>query len=816
MKKKFLALLLVAVMVISLMPTTAFASFSSSQTQTDCEKYGSHYWSETPIVTAKAATCCEKGYEYDVYSCQDCDKGFAYSYGGVLKEIASPDAVAIAPYGPHTYEDGCTATKPEATLPCKHVVSKAHKVEAVEPTCCKPGNSEHYICEVCDSLYFIEGETIVALEEEWVYVEATGRDHTYEDGCTATKPLEVAKLPCGHPVMDAEHKEAKAPTCCEAGHHEFYACQKCPGLYIKDDEFIAVKSADLVVEATEEHTYKAPCKAVKPLEVAKLPCGHPVMDAEHKEAKAPTCCEAGHHEFYACQKCPGLYIKDDEFIAVKSADLVVEATEEHTYEVVKEQAPTCFEAGYVWKKCSVCGWEKNHEQGAATGKHVYETVKEEKATCTEPGYVWQECTTPGCDWEKNFETPALGTEHGDTFTFTVEANCTDKGVVKTYCQVCEALLSSEELPTNDNHFFYNGKCMKCGESEKCLHESGATYTFTKEANCSEEGVVETYCKDCEALLSSETLEKNGNHFFYNGVCQLCGAKDECKHDYVVVREQAADCTNPAYKWYKCSICGNEKNGEEGAADPKAHDYKVVKELAPTCIEAGYVWKKCSICGNEKNHEQGAATGVHTYEVVKELAPTCVEAGYVWKECSVCGWEKNHEQGEATGVHTWKKDVTEATCTEPGLIQPYCEICGAKSPLSAQTPALGHEVKDGKCTRCDYVEPTKPTEPEETTKPSEPEETTKPTEPEETTKPTEPEATTKPTEPEATTKPTEKPTEAPTEAPTTKPAETTKPADPALDNVPKTGDNTGMILATMTTIALLSAMAFVFGKKRSVR
>ena len=56
----------------------------------------------------------------------------------------------------------------------------------------------------------------------------------------------------------------------------------------------------------------------------------------------------------------------------------------------------------------------------------------------------------------------------------------------------------------------------------------------------------------------------------------------------------------------------------------------------------------------------------------------------------------------------------------------------------------------------------------------------------------------PTEPE---EPTEEPTE--------------EPADPELDDVPKTGDNSFVILAVMTGIAFVSAMAFVFIKKRSV-
>ena len=41
-------------------------------------------------------------------------------------------------------------------------------------------------------------------------------------------------------------------------------------------------------------------------------------------------------------------------------------------------------------------------------------------------------------------------------------------------------------------------------------------------------------------------------------------------------------------------------------------------------------------------------------------------------------------------------------------------------------------------------------------------------------------------------------------------------DKDLDEVPKTGDNSGMILAAMTGVAMLSAVAYVVGKKRSVR
>ena len=49
---------------------------------------------------------------------------------------------------------------------------------------------------------------------------------------------------------------------------------------------------------------------------------------------------------------------------------------DHDYEVVKEYPATCIESGYVWEKCSKCGWEYNHETPAVGGEHEYEVVKE--------------------------------------------------------------------------------------------------------------------------------------------------------------------------------------------------------------------------------------------------------------------------------------------------------------------------------------------------------------------------------------------------------------------------------------------------------
>ena len=98
---------------------------------------------------------------------------------------------------------------------------------------------------------------------------------------------------------------------------------------------------------------------------------------------------------------------------------------------------------------------------------------------------------------------------------------------------------------------------------------------------------------------------------------------------------------------------------------------VTKEA--TCTEAGEKTSVCTVCG---------------FELTEEIAAL----GHNWEngKCSRCGIECAHEYGEAVVTK-------EPTCTEAGEKTSTCGICGAKKTESAA--ALGHNWKDGTCTRC---------------------------------------------------------------------------------------------------------------------
>lgn len=138
----------------------------------------------------------------------------------------------------------------------------------------------------------------------------------------------------------------------------------------------------------------------------------------------------------------------------------------------------------------------------------------------------------------------------------------------------------------------------------------------------------------------------------------------------------ATCTNPE----TCKECG-ETQGEA-----LGHKWQEA-----TCEKA----KTCSMCGET----QGEALG-HKWQEA-----TCEKA----KICSVCGKEDGKPLGHDYVGGNCTEDAKCSRCGDlrkaPGhifaeatcLLPKTCNICGEQ-----EGRALGHDLKSGKCTRCDYT------------------------------------------------------------------------------------------------------------------
>ncbi|MBO5702686.1 MAG: leucine-rich repeat domain-containing protein [Clostridia bacterium] len=73
-------------------------------------------------------------------------------------------------------------------------------------------------------------------------------------------------------------------------------------------------------------------------------------------------------------------------------------------------------------------------------------------------------------------------------------------------------------------------------------------------NCTEKYTIYSWCSDCD--YTENTIMPPYGHRFIDGICQICGATDECKHSLFTATENVPTCTESATVNYQCSSCGH--------------------------------------------------------------------------------------------------------------------------------------------------------------------------------------------------------------------------------------------------------------------
>ena len=140
------------------------------------------------------------------------------------------------------------------------------------------------------------------------------------------------------------------------------------------------------------------------------------------------------------------------------------------------------------------------------------------------------------------------------------------------------------------------------------------------------------------------------------------------------------------------------------------------------------------CGNDASHVKTVNAAV-TNEVT--TAATCKADGVRTYTAKVTfeGKEYTDTKTEvipATSHDTELVGAKDATCTEDGYTgNEVCKVCQTVVKQGEVIPALGHDYKDGKCSRCGAEEPTTPVEP------GKPGDSGKPTTPEKPAEPSQP-------------------------------------------------------------------------------
>lgn len=250
--------------------------------------------------------------------------------------------------------------------------------------------------------------------------------------------------------------------------------------------------------------------------------------------------------------------------------------------------------------------------------------------------------------------------------------------------------------------------------------------------------------DIIVYTASGAADKDGNIPAVWMLKEVGKKIDKIDHHFIAKPDKLATCDKPGMHYVGIYVCDNVVGKDDNGKDKlcgqvkkdvinyttpidSAHTPTVVVLVEATCQHKGLSVLQCSVCKEylvaracqDVTIYQTADDGeipAYTVEKAKHTAAaelkdakeaTCTEVGYTGdKVCKWCGivLEKGKEipMKEHTVVDV---AAVEATCTADGMTAgTKCSVCGTVLSGCEVVKALGHDFKDGKCTRCGAADP----------------------------------------------------------------------------------------------------------------
>ena len=682
MKRKIFAAFLSLMMVISMLPTSAFAT--EVDVPADCQHENAHW------ETVKEATCTEPGKE--VKHCHDCEKDLEEREIPALGHDLQPTGEFVDP----TCTEGagevyacsrCDYTETKVIEGDAAIPALGHDMkETVVSATCKEGGYTLHECTRCD-YSFKDNETKADENAHNVVLVNQLRPADCKTGTNGIGRYEcsICGKNFGYKTIPADHTKAVAervePTCKDAG-KVTYKCSVC-GIDLPDEEE--------VLPATGKHTFVDG-------EFIDATCTENAKEGQ----KCSVCGAAGE-----TKEIPGTALGHDE------------VTDEE-----KSKAATCTEDGLEVIKCKRCGEVLENIEIPATG-HKYKSTGYKAATCQSAGGEGFECTVCHDTYVEPFTGDAAepATGHTEEEIPAVAPTCTTTGLTAgVKCAVCgEILVAQEKVPVDaDAHVPVVAKKLKdaiCGkqnginrmECQLChanlgyevvdASEHKAVEVSRVEATCGKDGVINYKCERCGVTLEPEVIPATGEHTF-----------DKDNTDYIKTVD--ATCTEKAKVIELCTVCGAEgKTTEVGTA--LGHDLVLDKDnenyKPATCEEDGLNTMKCTRCDYTEEQVE-KATGKHVWDDGENVDADCTHASGAKYTCTKCGATKfeayPEDIGEAAKGHTPVAiPAVAATCKTTGLTEgSECAVCHEilvaqeEVPVDADAhvPVVAKKLKDAIC------------------------------------------------------------------------------------------------------------------------
>ena len=624
-----------------------------------------------------------------------------------------------------------TDTKTEP-IPAKgHTLTAVAEVPA---TCETAGTSAHWKCDVCGKLFSdVEGNTEITLEK--LTIPATGHAYgepvwKWTDDFKAT-----ATFTCANDATHVENVTAEVtsavttPAACETTGVRTYTAK----VTFEGKEYTSSKTE--VIPAAG-HTLTA---------VAEVPA---------------TCETAGTSAHWKCDVCGKLFSDAEGNTETTLEKLVIPATG-HAYGEPVWKWNDDFKATATF----TCANDTSHVEkvDATVTSEVTEGSCEVGGTRTYTAKV----TFDGKDYTDTKTVPIPAKGHTLTAVAEVPATCETAGTSAHWkCEVCGKLFSDAEGNTETtlekltipatghaygapvwkwNDDFTATATFTCANNAAHVENVTATVTnaVTTEATCEADGV-RTYTakvtfggKDYTDT-KTETLPATG-HAYGEPVWKwndgfTASATFTCGNDASHVENVTATVTNAVTTEATCEVDGVRTYTAKVTFEGKEYTDTKTEAIPATGHAYGApVWKwnddftasATFTCANNDAHVKNVTATV-TNAVTTEA--TCESTGVRTYTAKVTFGGKDYTDTKtevipATSHDTELVGAKDATCTEDGYTgNEVCKVCQTVVKQGEVIPALGHDYKDGKCSRCGAEEPTTPVEPG---KPQQPEKPTTP-------------------------------------------------------------------------------------------
>lgn len=342
------------------------------------------------------------------------------------------------------------------------------------------------------------------------------------------------------------------------------------------------------------------------------------------------------------------------YFTVKEGD----ANHVHSYTSKVTKAATCTAAGVRTYTCKDC--DSTYTKTIPATGHTKEVRNIKTATCAHAGYTGDTYCKKCNKKLATGKTVARKAHTWNKGAITTAATCTKKGV-KTYtCTVCKGT-KKEDIPAT-------------GHRNKVLKNA-------RQATCAKAGYTgDTYCKDCNAKLSSgKTIAKKAHTWDAGKVTKK------------------ATCTVKGTKTYTCKICKATKTSSIAATGHRHTELRNVKKA--TCGQEGYTGDTyCKDCKAKVSSGKVIAKTPHKNKIVKfAKESTCKSEGYTGDIfCYDCG--SLIEEGAVIDKleHIWDsgKITVQPTAAKTGVRTYTCENCGATKKTTIPVLNLvGKTVRD---------------------------------------------------------------------------------------------------------------------------